>query len=109
MNERHYTSVPSLVAARQLLDVCPGASEQDLRRAFRRAVRAAHPDGGGSSGDLAALRTARDLLLKELHRGSAGHGRERVFIRRRRRVFKAADRLLQRRRHAGRGAIRKVL
>jgi curved DNA-binding protein CbpA len=98
----------SPVAARQLLDVDVDASEQDLRRAFRRAVRAVHPDGGGTSGDLAALRSARDVLVHEL-RGHPGIGRERVFIRRRRPLVRAADRLLQRRRHASRGASRKVL
>ena len=63
VNERHRTSASSARAARQLLDVRPDAGEQDLRRAFRRAARVAHPDGGGTSGDLAALRAARDLLL----------------------------------------------
>jgi curved DNA-binding protein CbpA len=108
VNERH-ASIVSSVAARQLLDVPPGASEQDLRRAFRQAVRAAHPDGGGTSGDLAALRRARDVLLQELRRNPASVGRERVFVSRRRPLVKAADRLLQRHRHAGRGASRKVL
>jgi hypothetical protein len=107
MNE-HHTSVLSSVAARRLLDVDVGASEQDLRRAFRRAVRAAHPDGGGTCGDLAMLRRARDVLLLEVH-GGLGMGRERVFIRRRRPLVRAANRILQRRRHASRGASRKVL
>ena len=83
-------------------------SEQDLRRAFRLAARAIHPDGGGPSGDVAALRAARDLLLQAPHGDDHPGGRERVFVRRRRRLTRAADRLLQRRRHAGRDANRKV-
>jgi hypothetical protein len=107
VNARHSTGLTPVVA-RQLLDVTIDVSEPDLRRAFRRAVRVAHPDGGGSSGDLAALRSARDVLLAEV-RGDTVRGRERVFIRRRRPLVRAADRLLQRRRHARRGSSRKVL
>jgi hypothetical protein len=102
-------SAVSPVAARQLLDVCRDATEQDLRRAFRRAVRAGHPDGGGAGADLAVLRTARDVLLRELRGGVESTGRERVFVSRRRPLVRAADRLLQRRHHARRGAIRKVV
>jgi hypothetical protein len=109
VNERHRTSVSSVRAARQLLDVGPDAGEEDLRRAFRRSARAIHPDGGGTSGDLAALRTARDLLLHARHDDQHSGRRERVFVRRRRRLATAAGRLLQRPRHAGRGANRKVL
>jgi len=105
----HDTSAISPVAARQLLDVRLGATEHDLRRAFRRAVRAGHPDGGGTATDLAVLRSARDALLRELRGVVVNTGRERVFISRRRPLLRAADRLLQRRRHARRGAIRKVL
>ena len=107
MNEGHRTSDPSVKAARRLLDVPPDAGEQDLRRAFRLAARAIHPDGGGPSGDVAALRAARDLLVQTAHGDDHPGGRERVFVRRRRRLTRAADRLLQRRRHAGRDANRK--
>ena len=109
MNEWHRTPVSSTRAARQLLDVRRDADEQELRRAFRQAARVAHPDGGGTSGDLADLRRARDLLLDVLNGDQHAGGRERVFVRRRRRLARATDRLLQRRRHARRGHSRKVL
>ena len=76
VNERHM-SLSSVRAARELLGVAPGAGEQDLRRAFRRAARVAHPDSGGQVGDVAALRAARDLLLDQLRHAArewAGQG-----------------------------------
>jgi hypothetical protein len=63
----------------RLLGVAPGASADEVRRAFAGAVRAAHPDTaqrhagrdtaqshtvGGSAGRLAALMVARDELLR---------------------------------------------
>lgn len=49
--------------ARALLRVRPHASTDEVRTAFRRAVRAAHPDAGGDPAAFRALVAARDLLL----------------------------------------------
>lgn len=49
--------------ARALLCVRPHASTDEIRTAFRRAVRSAHPDGGGDAAVFRSLVAARDLLL----------------------------------------------
>ena len=54
---------PSRAAALELLGVVEGASEADIRAAHRRAMRAAHPDAGGSGALAARLNAARDFLL----------------------------------------------
>jgi hypothetical protein len=50
-------------AALALLGLREGASEEDIRAAYRRAMRAAHPDAGGDAVLAARLNAARDLLL----------------------------------------------
>ena len=50
-------------AALALLGLVEGASEVDIRAAHRRAMRAAHPDAGGSDALAARLNAARDFLL----------------------------------------------
>jgi len=55
--------------AADLLGVDVGASVADIQRAFRSAVKEAHPDGGGTDGEaFGDLHTAREILLG---RGSA--------------------------------------
>ncbi len=49
--------------ALSLLGLVEGASEVDIRAAHRRAMRAAHPDAGGSDAQAARLNAARDFLL----------------------------------------------
>lgn len=49
--------------AYQVLGVPRNASEQDIRIAHRRLMRAAHPDSGGSDWLAARINQARDLLL----------------------------------------------
>lgn len=50
--------------ARAILGVPPGASERDIRDAYRRRMQRAHPDLGGSTEEAAQLSAARDALLK---------------------------------------------
>lgn len=49
--------------AYQILGVEPGASPEDIHKAWRRLVRAVHPDSGGSAFLTAKINAARDLLL----------------------------------------------
>ena len=56
-------------SAWEVLEIEPGASQADIRRAFRRLVRLHHPDRGGSSERvldiLAAWETLKDLDILE--------------------------------------------
>lgn len=51
--------------ARSILGVGPQASEAEIREAYGRLMRMAHPDKGGTSGLAAQLNAARDRLLKK--------------------------------------------
>jgi hypothetical protein len=53
-----------LVQARAILGVAEGASREEIEAAYRRLIRRAHPDQGGTSGLAAQLNAARDRLLK---------------------------------------------
>jgi hypothetical protein len=46
-----------------VLGLAEGASEEEIRAAHRRLMRAAHPDGGGSDWLAARVNEARDVLL----------------------------------------------
>ena len=46
-----------------VLGLAEGASEEQIRAAHRRLMRAAHPDGGGSDWLAARINEARDVLL----------------------------------------------
>ena len=50
--------------ASQVLGVAPNATPPEIEAAYRRLIRLAHPDHGGSSGLAAQLNAARDRLLK---------------------------------------------
>jgi DnaJ-domain-containing protein 1 len=54
----------SLADARAVLGVAAGASEADIRAAYARLMRRAHPDAGGTSGLATQLNLARDRLLR---------------------------------------------
>ena len=54
----------SLEEARAVLGVGAGASEADIRAAYRARISAAHPDRGGTGDAAARLNAARDVLLK---------------------------------------------
>ena len=58
--------------ARAVLGVPPGASEDDIRRAWKRAMTRAHPDQGGTEGLAARVNAARDRLLRN---GGGRNGR----------------------------------
>jgi hypothetical protein len=49
--------------AYQVLGLKPGASEAEIRAAYHRLMRAAHPDAGGSDWLAARINQARDVLL----------------------------------------------
>ena len=49
--------------AYQVLGLAPGASEENIRAAHRRLMRAAHPDSGGSDWLASRINQARDVLL----------------------------------------------
>lgn len=49
--------------ARLILGVAPGADRQAIEAAYRRMMRRAHPDVGGSSGLAAQVNAARERLL----------------------------------------------
>lgn len=51
--------------ARSILGVGPEAGEAEIREAYSRLMRMAHPDKGGTSGLAAQLNAARDRLLKK--------------------------------------------
>jgi hypothetical protein len=50
--------------ARAILGVRLGATEQEIRTAFRQRIARAHPDRGGSNEEAARLTAARDALLR---------------------------------------------
>lgn len=50
--------------ARSILGVGPSATDEEIRAAYSRLMRAVHPDKGGTSGLAAQLNAARDRLLK---------------------------------------------
>ena len=52
-------------AALKALGLSAGASDADVRRAFRERARPAHPDHGGNVDDLAVLLEARAMLLTQ--------------------------------------------
>lgn len=49
--------------ARSLLGVAEGAGPEEIRAAYTRLMRVAHPDMGGTAGLAAQLNAARDRLL----------------------------------------------
>ncbi len=53
----------SLAQARSILGVGPAATAADIRAAYKRLMRRAHPDLGGTSGLAAQLNAARDRLI----------------------------------------------
>lgn len=60
----HETGDPRDSEARRILGVRAGASEAEIRAAYRRKMARAHPDRGGAHNDAARLTEARDRLLK---------------------------------------------
>ena len=52
-----------LAEAREILGVDEGATVEEIRTAYARLMRMAHPDHGGTDGLAAQLNAARDRLL----------------------------------------------
>jgi hypothetical protein len=55
----------SLEEARSILGVGAEATPKDIKAAYRRLIRMAHPDKGGTTGLATQLNAARDRLLDE--------------------------------------------
>jgi hypothetical protein len=55
----------SLSEARAILGVEPGATPDEVKAAYTRLMRLAHPDKGGTSGLASQLNAARDRLLRK--------------------------------------------
>jgi DnaJ-domain-containing protein 1 len=53
-----------LSEARAILGVAPDASREEIEDAYKRLMRRAHPDQGGTTGLAAQLNAARDRLLR---------------------------------------------
>lgn len=51
--------------ARAVLGVGPRATEDEIRKAWKRAMTRAHPDQGGTEGLAARVNAARDRLLRK--------------------------------------------
>ncbi len=49
--------------AYEVLGLKPGAGEAEIQEAYRRLMRAAHPDSGGSDWLAARINQARDILI----------------------------------------------
>ncbi|MEO1968897.1 MAG: J domain-containing protein [Sphingomonadaceae bacterium] len=56
-----------LARARRLLGVRANADAGEIRAAHRKLAAKMHPDRGGSTARIAAINTARDLLLANLN------------------------------------------
>lgn len=54
---------PGVAEARQILGVGPDATRDEIQAAYKRLIRMAHPDSGGTAGLAAQLNAARDTLL----------------------------------------------
>ena len=71
---------PALRWSFAALDVAPGASEMDVRKAYRRAVVRAHPDAGGSMKELRAIQRAYDAISLDFWRRDEGAARLRQRV-----------------------------
>jgi len=61
---RPHKKAMSANQARHILGVSPQASPEEITHAWRKLMRQAHPDQGGSQEDAVRLNQARDILLK---------------------------------------------
>lgn len=59
-----------ITRARKLLGLVEPYTEDDIRAAFRAAVKALHPDAGGQGGDMDSIVAARDTLIGALTTGT---------------------------------------
>lgn len=55
---------PADAEALRILGLTSGATESDIRRAYRAKMASAHPDRGGTNAEAARLTAARDRLLR---------------------------------------------
>jgi molecular chaperone DnaJ len=62
----------------EVLGVPASASHAELRRAYRRCLRATHPDTGGSAARFTAVQLAWERVGDPVERAAYDHGRSRV-------------------------------
>lgn len=64
----------------EILGVDPDASEAEIRAAYRRAVRTAHPDAGGTAGMFGMVREAYEILVDPERRANLDDSRTRPDV-----------------------------
>jgi hypothetical protein len=61
-----FAALPPPTSHWEILGLRPGSSADDIKRAHRAKIGAAHPDTGGSEAAASALNAARDAALREI-------------------------------------------
>lgn len=60
-----FVALPVPKRPHEILGINPGATRDDVQRAWRARIAAAHPDQGGTQAAAAEINAARDAMLRE--------------------------------------------